>query len=176
MADNTFFREQTAEEKTDFVNVMKSKNPKSDKSMAILSQFNKKNRYIISNSKDPLKDINRLSCGFCFVAEFKNNMCIDDFRKNWIDYQGRLKLKGIAFHNIKNKHSDTFNRAISLQFHQCEYCKKNQSIMFSDYELDKKIFDKLVKSAQLVDARDDNTDDIGGSWDVEKEETEETDK
>ena len=158
---NTIFREQTKEEKEDFIDIgpLAKFDKAADNRIKMGALIDKLNRYQITNSSvETLPDVlKNLSCRKCFQFEDKQGL-IDssDFKKIYKKYQGHRILDKVVYMEHKNRYGDNSHYAVIIRFKPCEYCGGANSICFENYELSAELFELLKKMSQsdIVDDKE----------------------
>ena len=161
MTEKTIFREQTKEEKEDFIDIgpHRAFDEAVDNRTKMFALINKLNRHqIINSSMETLPDVlKNLSCAKCFQCEDKNELVdSSDFKEIYKRYVGRKVLDKIVYMANKNKYGDGSQYAVIIRFKPCEYCGGANSISFENYELSDELFEVLKKMSNS-----DIDDDMG---------------
>ena len=162
-------RERTELEEKDFIDIGdKTYKPEEAIRFDIIHKIVARNRWLITHCKDPVKIIKELSCQGCFKAEHKARITDDDFRENFNKYKGRKVLDLVKYRAIKHRFGDDKEYSIHLRFKPCPYCALNESIGFSNFEMEEKVFKELVKFANqsVIEGFDEK---VEGEWGDEKE-------
>lgn len=121
----------------------------------VSKDIRERNRAMIINSDNILKEINNLSCSDCYDIENNHNLVENmTFKQIFMKYVGRLKLDKIIFRKQKHRLSNDMDVSLTIRCHRCGYCGKKISISFSDFELSKEKFKELKKSSEVDDKID----------------------
>jgi len=117
-------------------------------------KFLLRNRAILSNGKNCLAEIPKLSCIGCFKKEYKAGLLEDNFLDNFKRFQGRLKLEKVGKTHHRNSNSGVEENGVNLIFKKCGWCNISITFAFEDFDLGKEQYKILVEKANKYSGED----------------------